>query len=278
MGYEQALEVRARLSRRINHDPFLVEQRQSGLAVAVTDIERRAIERYGQHGLRDGEPIFWSTAMCELLTSVAPTIPEWTLRESAMPCPSGFMFFSKSIGEVTSYRVRAAVRGLGFERSDFVDGMDITVWVELLEGDGIGTLLPSMVSFWQFGQSQIGRLNEKDTRYTQWIATAFALMEQTILVKSPERAPRSTRRRLGPDGETPIQIVKLRRSEREGVSKKDGSETPEWSCSWVVRGHWRQHYYPKTNDHRPLFILPYVKGPEDKPLKTQADRVFVVDR
>jgi hypothetical protein len=34
----------------------------------------------------------------------------------------------------------------------------------------------------------------------------------------------------------------------------------------VVRGHWRNQWYPSLNARRPLWIAPYLKGPDDAPL------------
>jgi hypothetical protein len=49
------------------------------------------------------------------------------------------------------------------------------------------------------------------------------------------------------------------------VSSRGGSV--EWSRRWMVRGHWRlQPYGPERALRRPVWIDPYVKGPEDKPL------------
>jgi hypothetical protein len=33
-----------------------------------------------------------------------------------------------------------------------------------------------------------------------------------------------------------------------------------------VRGHWRQQWYPSIQDHRPVWIAPHRKGPEDAPM------------
>jgi hypothetical protein len=73
-------------------------------------------------------------------------------------------------------------------------------------------------------------------------------------------------------------VVVLRRSEAStGVSSVD-AVARDYSCQWLVGGHWRQQYYPSTNEHRPIWIEPYVKGPEDKPFRAPAETVFAVAR
>jgi len=51
------------------------------------------------------------------------------------------------------------------------------------------------------------------------------------------------------------------------VQRAEGAGSVEWSRRWMVRGHWRlQAYGPRRTLRKPLWIDPYVKGPEDKPL------------
>jgi hypothetical protein len=46
--------------------------------------------------------------------------------------------------------------------------------------------------------------------------------------------------------------------------------TVAWTKRWVVSGHWRNQWYPSIGAHRQRYILPYVKGPADKPLDPRA--------
>lgn len=107
----------------------------------------------------------------------------------------------------------------------------------------------------------------------------FLGLELTELVR--ERLPRSDRRRRqksGNDDPDPdIRMVALRRRHLEYSGITPSPDQVDWSCRWVVSGHWRQQWYPSTQENRPIFISPYVKGPDDKPLKTDtAEKVFVV--
>ncbi len=73
-----------------------------------------------------------------------------------------------------------------------------------------------------------------------------------------------------------VNVILLRRSEHDGAQTP--AHSPEWSCQWLVRGHWRQQYLPSTQSHRPTWIEPYVKGPDDKPLKAPTPTVYQVIR
>lgn len=97
-------------------------------------------------------------------------------------------------------------------------------------------------------------------------------------VRSRERLPRPRRReaeRLAkdiPEAETEyVTVLRLRR-----LASRDRNEQTEqavdWSCQWVVRGHWRNQWYPSEQRHRQRYVGPHVKGPLDKPLRL-SDRV-----
>src|ERR1044072_2305074 len=50
----------------------------------------------------------------------------------------------------------------------------------------------------------------------------------------------------------------------------------DWAWQWAVRGHWRDQ--PTKDGYKLIWIHPFIKGPEDKPLKPDAARVFAVTR
>lgn len=68
----------------------------------------------------------------------------------------------------------------------------------------------------------------------------------------------------------PMRYVRTAPGERDAKGR-------EYRCRWVVRGHWRQQWYAATQEHRPVYIASYLKGPEGAPLNT-AERVFVWNR
>lgn len=111
-------------------------------------------------------------------------------------------------------------------------------------------------------------------------------VQQTILVRSrrqlhvmnKNKKARLEKQKGGPLGD--VQIIHLRRKESvedPGVRPAD-SKAIEWSCRWVVKGFWRNQYYPGRGVHEPKWIDPFVKGPADKPLKVHTHRVNVVNR
>ncbi|MDP9818352.1 hypothetical protein [Spirilliplanes yamanashiensis] len=113
-----------------------------------------------------------------------------------------------------------------------------------------------------------------DSRGTlSWARLVFAAFQLAAQVNLAEReelpTPRPERRRAQRAGlpERDVRIVRLRRSLTAARdAEHDAAGGREWRHRWVVRGHWRNHWYPSLNDHRPLWIAPYLKGPADAPL------------
>lgn len=93
----------------------------------------------------------------------------------------------------------------------------------------------------------------------------------TPIRQRPDRASRKRYAREYPGlPERMITLITLRRKSAPS-DKPTGSI--EWQRRWVVRGHWRRQYYPKTKTHGWKYIYEHVKGPEDKPLIT-GRRIF----
>lgn len=107
----------------------------------------------------------------------------------------------------------------------------------------------------------------------------WALMtSEGIATTTTERAARATRRRLEKE-QSPmtgdVVVVHLRRMHVEAAPS--GDHAVEWQRRWIVSGHWRRAWRPSVKAHRMVWIAPFVKGPEDKPLVVTR-KVHVLDR
>lgn len=47
---------------------------------------------------------------------------------------------------------------------------------------------------------------------------------------------------------------------------------------WLVRGHWRNHYYPSRKANRPIWIDTHIKGPDGAPILDPDKLVNVLRR
>jgi hypothetical protein len=110
----------------------------------------------------------------------------------------------------------------------------------------------------------------------------LVFINQGLLVEQPvETPPSDYRQRILPpapslpESHHKVCFVDLRKfayAKREGAG---GDGTPmDTDFRWWVSGHIRNQWYPKAEEHRPIFITPYLKGPEEAPIKPRAFRVI----
>jgi len=126
------------------------------------------------------------------------------------------------------------------------------------------------------------RIITSPTNITRILHAYWLLMSQTIVEKAKETGDRTQRRRLARES-VPTEVVVIQFRKRKYYNEK-GEETEDskkidWSHRWLVGGHWRWQPYkdPVSGGEikKRIWISPYVKGPEDKPL-VMKDRVYVL--
>ena len=72
-----------------------------------------------------------------------------------------------------------------------------------------------------------------------------------------------------------VRVVELRQREYQQRDESHDTHT-EYTCQWLVRGHW--HQYHTRDGLQPRWVSPYVKGPSDKPLKAPTITAYEVVR
>ncbi|MFB7544999.1 hypothetical protein ACFC0N_34465 [Streptomyces zaomyceticus] len=113
------------------------------------------------------------------------------------------------------------------------------------------------------------------------IQATWLLMGQSIATSERVDADRSSRRRIqrmDRDCGTAVRMIRLRRARTaNGADPGEQPGTREYQHRWVVRGHWRDQPYPSLGITRPLWISPYIAGPEGLPL-IGGEKVMVLAR
>ncbi len=133
------------------------------------------------------------------------------------------------------------------------------------------TLVPRIVSYpdalWEFGEWDEEQTVADIPICDRLLLATCLLMNQ--YVSRTERVPQQRHSRKADERAKiepkPVTVIALRRVHGEGASSGDG-EGRDYSHRWIVGGHWRNQWYPSREVHRPVWIAPYVKGPDDKPL------------
>lgn len=107
-----------------------------------------------------------------------------------------------------------------------------------------------------------------------WLLT---MQEVTTLDEAP--LDRHVKKRMGRMNlPQRVTVITLR---RKSGPRSEGESHVEWHHRWIVKGHWRQQPYkdPLTGGTytKPIWINPYIKGPDDKPI-IQTEKVYRLSR
>ncbi len=121
------------------------------------------------------------------------------------------------------------------------------------------------------------------------MVTTWALLDQggiieTVTTTAEESRNKSVRRRARHRREPDVELVRIRRTQREVVDAMGNApeateeeKARERDFRWVVSGHWRsQPHGPARSLRRPIFVAAHLKGPEGAPIRRPRRRVYVL--
>lgn len=191
-------------------------------------------------------------------------------KDGQMPFPESTMMLCESPNEIE------VAKGLMVALfSDINDPDDFTsVNDDLYKASGLRVVLSHVGPWWfdePYPNTEAGR---SMAGIAQFVQTLWRLMNQTITVKEQRRPDRSTRKRVAKVGfpDKSVTVICLRRPRHDPDPDREVRQV-DWDHRWIVSGHWRWQPY-RDGVKRQIWISPYVKGPEDKPLEVRKLRVF----
>lgn len=279
---------------------------------AFADETDRLVDEIRGH-LEAAETYWVSSDMGSLIQHAAPDpkLLGQKLRQEDLPSKSGFLVFdsqvvfgSASIKALTWYRKDDQVIFWCWETKELARRRD----GQPLVGDGSfddeifkGThYIPINQWPWTIGAAleEVGEIN------TEWCETeeemeqerlesiqerqeclaivycTMLMLGQKIARTEDGRVPRAAAKRaarVGLPNDT-VRCITLRREQILGKSgEPDTGQAINYSHRFMVRGHWKPQWYPSLQDHRIIYIAPYIKGPDDKPLIIR-DTVYALKR
>ena len=284
-------------AEKVAHRGATIEQIETSLKIAVVSI-------------LEGETFFWSAEILPLIFTAATSLPKsWQLTAPGLMALWGFAWLETPLSLKSSSFWWHAISWCVVHHSE--DAPPIAI-LPPYNGPPFCSEDDDhlVVSYWGGGESPTGLvapLSQIDIPFdkpclalegldilgeptlnpvatmekTRVFATMLAFLQQRILVPESVSLTRSFRRRLQrtrPDIEEPtVKVIKLRTIVHS--DRQVGAREVEWHCRWLVRGHWRNQFYPLSKTHRPKWVTPYLKGPEDQPIKTSgAAKIFAVVR
>lgn len=261
--------------------------------------------------LQTAAPFAWSSEATRAVLEASKSIPLDTgMTRWNLETPTVFWRFETPLPfqTITTRDNIVGVRALGFGWIKTVSafGMPCHTWLddpmgewplipsqtwEWSEGDTLGSMLEATRKHYQrvYGpggmwekRAQVGVdiFMAATEGISRFVLAGLAWLNQRVLVAEAAHVERHRRkdfnRRTGQALEA-IKVVQLRKNEYP--PREHGESEVEWSCRWAVIGHWRnQACGPKHGDHQLRYIMPFVKGPSDKPFREAPRKVYEVSR
>lgn len=264
-----------------------------------------------------GDTYAVTSEIMDVLEQAAPSVPRFIIHESDLPTPSGFVWLERAIILKDIHNRNLAVRAIGWhltklmlpdetlepavltlcwtDPTDPRDHAHGATWGDLSDV-GMPMNLASMITgCWPIGRTwgelaepyDPGESDDSVENISADLDLGKVLLAFLRFINEPwintehVRPDRGLRRRAErafeerPEHVPEIHVVHLRR--RGGNPTESGTGNIEWSHRWLVRGHWRNHWYPKLGVHKPRWIAEHIKGPDGLPLVVH-DKVFSVER
>ena len=293
MTYSNALISQLFMLDRWQHDASESRHisQHSVVAVAPPKILQENFVRIFSHA----DTYYISEEIADVLVDSFDTLPDSPLGDVRPNSPYGWALFERPVicpfptSDAQKWHVQALAWGplpKGYEHAD--DTLNICLFVHdqyhprpLWDMPCISmTVWPWEEGWdhWEFDDDPDLVSHELSDWISKLCFSFFAFIRQECVSIQTTPASRPIRRHLPKayTAEPVIQIIQLRR--RSPATNGGESQSRGYSCRWLVRGHWRNQFYPSSQSHRPRFIPAYVKGPDDKPLKPTKSSIFAVVR
>lgn len=233
-----------------------------------------------------GDLYFVGADMVELARHAVKSLPEFKLAPEDLPSKSGFIVFETPIGTVKQDLVKADVPKeysiAAASWGHFSAGRGNTgAWISWYSDQRAIAqpaapwptryvfdhefIVPFEVQHTSFVDPFHGEVLDGVPQLLDRLRVTWLLMQQPIAQVERVETYRAARRRLERAGHEPaaVRVIRLRRAAH---APGPGESEREYRHTWIVRGHWRQQWYPSREVHRPVWIAPHVKGPEGAPL------------
>lgn len=219
--------------------------------------------------------LFWvSSEMGELARAAGASLPSFAIKPHDLPSPNGLIVLNSPwvLDE------GLPIRGIAWLDSPTTGGLTLTVYLdrelswERTRGESAPAGAPPM--FWAsesitalpYGDTGWADLNASlpVERILPSLLAIWLLMRQPVVQVDEVELDRFTKKRLKRSGceARPVRVIELHRPKGAGGESGSGN----YHHQWMVRGHWRNHWYPKLQVHRPVWIAPHIKGPEGAPI------------
>jgi hypothetical protein len=275
---------------------YLQQRTAAGAGTGDPAEERRVRDRLVLQ-LRAAELFFVSSPLGHLAQASGRTLPEYRLNPEDVPAPVGMCVYGDSIGRIGDGDIRLVVWGPGPR-----GGLEVSFWADAYQFWS-DTIVDERTIAQRFGpvaflhaahfpwrtvpawgtvsltEPDVDIARDATESCERTLISTWLLMGQTLAHSERVLPPRSSRRRIARAGmvDAAVTYTDLRRTRTIPGDNPEASEGRRLTRRSIVRGHWRQQWYPSRGDHRPLWIDPHIRGPEGAPL-CGGERVHLLRR
>jgi hypothetical protein len=265
-------------------DAFAVQIRGADLNEQMVDSFRRRVGG----AVEDAELYWLSEQFSELAAEAAEDLPDMTIEEHELPSSSGLLVYDA----LPMRNLAFGAHGITIHAVTWFTLPRRGVWVTVYVVPELSRELVGPNVSRDFVRKEIGFLMPHapgggapfgaTTAQGNIPPLMRVLFATWFLIKQPgvaaiEEGPvdRSAKRRAERNGRTypSVNVVNLRRR-----PVPEGREAPvkgrSYGVQWIVKGHWRDQAYGAGRSlRRRIYIAPYLKGPQDAPVKAPAPTV-----
>jgi len=231
--------------------------------------------------LKEADLYYASSEMVSLAKAAAKSIPDFRLEPEDLPSRAGLIVFEGSPAALGFAGNAVATRAACWSHHPSGDGAVLvsryadrremapiiaanTRYRQPYQEPALTYVHGGEMS-WLFGDNDDVTPEESGPVFSQILRAMWLLMQQPLALVEDAQYKRHDRRRLERERlqAERVRVIKLRRATG---SDGRGESDREYHHQWIVRGHWRQQYYPSRDVRRPVWIAPHIKGPEGAPL------------
>lgn len=240
--------------------------------------------------------LFWvSEEMARLASDAATDLPEVHLGRDLWPADYGFMLFDWPIPVTgfqlwrrgTEARSSEAVRailwapgGEGLLVAMFSDLTSLCVMIDREQRNVVrddllrdmyewrkehGDLMGIGVGTFPIDQPISRDDSAQEPHAAILLSTIWLLMQQPLVAEQTKTEIDASMARSLARAKHHVPSVRVVELRRLRGASTAGSTGRTYHQRWAVRGHWRRQWLPSLGMHRPTWVRPHVKGPDDMP-------------
>ena len=291
-SFWEAIEAQAQIRAGLD-DHVKMDLQQRFLTMPHSGMNRSDYTRYLRLAYEmpyRADPFFVAPEVCPTIYQLGNEIPnDYALAATDFPVSTGFILLANPFWVHTKKNSPySAFSWITDEKRAFIvwwinnigTGWMIGAILNIAYGQTFDSVILDQVGLKERGEISHSDDNEVDSQHDtaleyrmKAIAGTLIFMNSKLTTTTELPLPRQVRRRMETvvRPETTVRVVSLRKTEQQNRYEGDAGSI-EFTHRFIVNGHWRKQCMVTAEHengrcwHRPTWIAPFIKGPNNKPL------------